>query len=628
MAIPESFLDELRARLPLAAVVGRRVQLRRVGRDLKGLCPFHAEKTPSFHVREDKGFYHCFGCGAHGDAIRFVMNTENLGFLDAVEKLASEAGLAVPKPTPEAAAAAARQTTLASVAERAARHFAEALWRREGAAALAYLRGRGLSDDTITTFGLGWSGEGRGALAQALKGDGITEDQLIAVGLMKQDDASRPPVDLFFNRVMFPIHDRRGRVIGFGGRILGDGQPKYLNGPETALFSKRRTLYGLHHARAASSLGKEIIAVEGYMDVIALHQAGFGGAVAPLGTALTEDHLAELWRLSPAPILCFDGDAAGARAALRTAELALPKVGAGRTLRLATLPAGEDPDTLARRGAEPVRAVLGAAQGLADALFEAAAGSRASTPEARAAQRRRLEDLAGLVGDPTLREEYRRHWRDRWFAAGRAAQVQSGSGQRGSGQRGSGQRGYGQGNSGAQRAPRPGLVPERAGAVRERDVLALILSHPSLLPEAEEALANLQFRTAACERLRAALVAQAEQAFGLDSAALIDHLRQMDLREPLDAVLGTRLSALPACTLPGAAPAEAREAFFQALGQLDPGRLAAEIAEARAQLAADFTEANERRLVALVQAQSVIDASAGGGGDDAPHSTRRRVTHT
>lgn len=598
MAIPESFLDELRARLPLASVVGRRVQLRRVGRDLKGLCPFHAEKTPSFHVREDKGFYHCFGCGAHGDAIRFVMNTENLGFLDAVEKLAAEAGMTVPRPTPESAAAAARQQGLSAVAEAAARHFAGSLWRREGASALAYLRGRGLADETIRRFGLGWSGEGRGAIAQALKGEGIGATELVAVGLMKQDDPSRPPVDLFFNRVMFPIHDRRGRVIGFGGRILGDGHPKYLNGPETQLFSKRRTLYGLHHARAAVAAGAEAIAVEGYMDVIALAQAGFGGAVAPLGTALTEDHLAELWRLSPAPILCFDGDAAGARAAMRTAELALPRIGAGKSLKLATLPAGEDPDTLVRRGAEAFRAVLDAAVGLADALFEAICGSRAATPEGRAAQRRKLEDLAAGIEDRALREEYRRHWRERWFASARNRP--------------------GQRPTGPGRHVRPGLVPERAGAVRERDVLALILSHPSLLPEAEEALAALEFRTAACERLRAALVAEAEAAFGLDSAGLIDHLRRMDLREPLDAVFGSRLSALPACTLPGAAPAEVRDAFFQALGALDPGRLAAEIAEARARLAAEFTEANERRLVALVQAQGAVASDE----DDRPPAAR------
>jgi DNA primase len=591
VAIPEGFLDELRGRLPLGAVVGRRVQLRRVGRDLKGLCPFHSEKTASFHVREDKGFYHCFGCGAHGDVIRFVMNTENLGFIDAVEKLAGEAGLSVPKPTPEAAAAAERHTTLAGVAELAARHFAEALWRREGAPALAYLRGRGLTDETIRRFGLGWSGEGRGAIAQALKGEGITGDDLVAIGLMKQDDASRPPVDLFFNRVMFPIHDRRGRVIGFGGRIMGEGQPKYLNGPETALFSKRRTLYGLHHARAAVASGAEVIAVEGYMDVIALAQAGFGGAVAPLGTALTEDHLAELWRLSPSPILCFDGDAAGSRAALRTAELALPRVAVGRTLKLATLPAGDDPDTLVRRGSEVFAATLGAARGLADALFDAACSTRATTPEGRAGQRRKLEDLAAAVTDATLREEYRRHWRERWFGE-RKPQKGSPRFQ----------------PAPAVRAPRPALVPARTGAARERDVLALILSHPSLLPEAEEALAALAFRSTACERLRAALVAEAESAFGLDSAGLIDHLRQMGLREPLDAVLGTRLSALPACTLPGAAPAEAREAFFQALGQLDPERLAAEVAEARARLAAEFTEANERRLIALVQA---MDAAAG-----------------
>ncbi len=366
MALSPAFLEELRARTPLAAVVGRRVKLARSGRQLKGCCPFHNEKTPSFYVYEDG--YHCFGCGAHGDAIAFVMQTQGAGFMEAVEQLAAEAGLEVPKPSPEAAEAERRQHDLVAVLQAAQASYQRRLLLPEGRHALAYLRGRGLTDETIHRFGLGWSGEGRGALTADLARDGITQDQLVEAGLMRRDDETGRTYDLVFNRVMFPIGDRRGRVISFGGRILGDGQPKYVNGPETALFSKRRNLYALDLAREAVRGGAALVVVEGYMDVIALHQAGFGGAVAPLGTALTEEQMEALWRLSPSPVLCFDGDAAGARAAARAAELVLPILAPDRTLQLATLPAGEDPDTLVRRqGAAGFQAVLNAARPLADA---------------------------------------------------------------------------------------------------------------------------------------------------------------------------------------------------------------------------------------------------------------------
>ncbi len=584
MALPESFLDELRARTPLGALVGRRVRLTRAGRELKGLCPFHNEKTPSFHVVEDKGFFHCFGCGAHGDAIGFVMRTENLGFMEAVERLAGEAGLAVPRASPEAAEAAERSAGLSTIAEAAAAAFVRRLHLPEGRAALEYLRRRGLTDETIRQFGLGWSGEGRGAIAADLRGQGVTVEQLVAVGLMKQEE-NRAPVDLFFNRVMFPIRDRRGRVIGFGGRTLGDGQPKYLNGPETALFSKRRTLYGLDLARANARSGAELVVVEGYMDVIALHQAGFGGAVgdpkgalplwapvAPLGTALTADHLAELWRIAPAPVLCFDGDAAGARAALRTAEMALPAIGPGRTLGLATLPPGEDPDTLVlRRGADAFRAVLDGRRGLADALFDAIAAPAAG-PEERAAQRRRLDELAERIQDRDLRDEYRRHFRDRWFRqrpAGRAAPVRS-----------------------ARPVQRPALGADRARTLRERNLLALLLTHPALLPRFEETLAAERFASPLCEQVRTALI-------GLDPEGVLDHLRGLGLAEALEAVLGRGLTDIPPTTLPEATPEEAAMAVERAFAGLHPERLEREVAEARAALAADFCEANLRRLEAL-----------------------------
>ena len=311
MALPDGFLAELRARTSLQGLVGRRVKLTKSGRNWKGCCPFHNEKTPSFYVYEDA--YHCFGCGVHGDAISYVMQTSGASFPEAVQTLASEAGMEVPKPTPAAAAAERERMELSDVLAAAAEFFRKLLFAPEGAGGLTYLRNRGLTDDTIARFGLGWSGDGRGALTAELARHDVKPDMLIEAGLMREAEDGRPAREQFYNRVMFPIRDRRGQVVSFGGRILGDGQPKYVNGPETPVFSKRRMLYGLDFARAAARAGQPVIVVEGYMDVIALHQAGFGGAVAPLGTALTAEQLDELWRLSPSPVLCFDGDAAGAR---------------------------------------------------------------------------------------------------------------------------------------------------------------------------------------------------------------------------------------------------------------------------------------------------------------------------
>ena len=407
MALPPAFLDELRARTPLAAVVSRRVKLARSGRQWKGCCPFHGEKTPSFYVYDD-GF-HCYGCGAHGDAISFVMQTQGSSFPEAVEQLAAEAGMDVPRPTPAAAVAERRRLDLHGVLDAAAGLFAGWLWERQGEAALSYLRRRGLTDDTIRRFGLGWSGEGRGALGKALADAGVTPEMLAQAGLTREAEPGRPAADMFFNRVMFPIRDRRGRTISFGGRTLGDAQPKYVNGPETELFSKRRTLFGIDFAREAARRGAVVTAVEGYLDVIALHQAGLDGAVAPLGTALTEEQLDEMWRLSPAPILCFDGDAAGARAAARAAQIVLPRLAPSRTLMLALLPSGEDPDSLVRaQGPAAFQAVLEAARPLSAVLFDLLREGLGTTPEDRAALRGRLEAAAALISDRTLASEYRR----------------------------------------------------------------------------------------------------------------------------------------------------------------------------------------------------------------------------
>ncbi|HWA79540.1 MAG TPA: DNA primase, partial [Acetobacteraceae bacterium] len=328
MALPAPFLEELRARSPLPELIGRRVRLTRSGRQWKGCCPFHDEKTPSFYVYDDH--FHCFGCGAHGDAISFVMQSQGLGFMEAVGQLAAAAGLTVPQPSPEESAAEQARQDLFSVLEAAANTFSRRLFLPEGKRALEYLTARGLTLETIRRFGLGWSGEGRGALAAELAREGIAPPRLAEAGLLKEI-SEKNYSEFFFNRVMFPIRDQRGRVVSFGGRMLGDGQPKYLNGPETSVFAKRRALYGLDQARERLRSDPPIL-VEGYMDVIALHQAGFPTALAPLGTALSEEQLAILWRHAEAPVICFDGDAAGARAAERAIALALPLIGPGRTL--------------------------------------------------------------------------------------------------------------------------------------------------------------------------------------------------------------------------------------------------------------------------------------------------------
>jgi DNA primase len=589
MALPPAFLDELRARTPMPALAARRVRLSKSGRNWKGLCPFHNEKTPSFYVYEDS--FHCFGCGAHGDAFAWLMRCEGLGFMEAVERLAAEAGMEVPKPSPEARAREQRARDLHAVLEAAEAAYRRRLHAPEGAEALAYLRRRGLTEETIARFGLGWSGAGRGALAAELREQGIEPAQLLEAGLM-QPREDGPPVDLFFNRVMFPIRDRRGRTISFGGRTLGDGQPKYVNGPETALFSKRRSLYGLDLAREGVFRGARLIVAEGYMDVIALHQAGFAGAVAPLGTALTPEQLETLWRISPAPVLCFDGDAAGARAAGRAAEVALPLLNPERTLLFATLPAGEDPDTLlARRGPAGMEAVLEAARPLAEALFSLIAGAKLPEgPEARAAIRHRLTQAAQSIPDRALAAEFRRALLDRFFALSRRPP----------------------GPAPALRHPRP--VPD-AGAVRAeraRIVMAICLRQPELLPEIEEPLALLDFPEGPAKQVRDAVLAWIPRAERLDSAELIAHLAQGPAAEACALVL--RPAGLPPEARPGAQPREALDAFWQMFGFLRGE--ADRVEDARAAAAA-LAETNDAAAQArLIRLTSALDALRRGEVED------------
>ena len=378
-------LEEFKARLPLVDIVARHVRLIRRGREHLGLCPFHQEKTPSFTVSEGKGFYHCFGCGQHGNAIDFVMALEGLDFSQAVQRLAELTGLPAPRRGGEAAPAVDQTLYAANAA--ATRWFAGRLESASGAAAAAYLAGRGLDQETILRFGLGYAPDDRTALKRALQAEGYPEASLLEAGLLIRPEDGGPSYDRFRQRVIFPIHDRRGRVVGFGGRALGEARAKYLNTADTPLFHKGELLYGLALARPAVRERGTVIVAEGYMDVIALAQAGFANAVAPLGTAVSEAQLALLWQLADEPLVCLDSDEAGLRAAHRLIERALPLLKPGKSLRFALLPAGQDPDSLLRAAGR---------EALARRLDDAAAADR--VPVAARARRPQLRHARASGG--------------------------------------------------------------------------------------------------------------------------------------------------------------------------------------------------------------------------------------
>ncbi len=628
MAFPPGFLDELRARLSLSDIVGRKVTLkRRSASEYAGLCPFHNEKTPSFTVNEKKGFFHCFGCGTHGDAVGFVMKTEGLSFPESVEKLAREVNLPVPRATPAERERVERATSLQQVVEEAARWFQKQLRLPVGRHGLDYLRGRGLDDAAIDAFRLGFAPDSRDGLLAALKRDGLPLEKIVEAGLAIQPEDRREPYDRFRGRVMFPINDRRGRVIAFGGRVLGPGEPKYLNSPETPLFHKGNNLYCLDRAREASTKDLPVIVAEGYMDVIALHGAGFVGAVAPLGTALTEGQLAELWKLTDEPYLCFDGDNAGRRAAARAAERALPLLRPGKSLRFLALPAGEDPDSLIRsRGAEAIRRVLDLARPLSDLVWSLETEGRPiDTPERRASVQRALELRVGEIADPVVRDYYKSEMRDRlnrlrrpsagpWRPGGRPGGWQGGwSGGRPGG--------FGRG-AGPEPTPfAAGAAAQRAGldldgSRQERALLGALIERPAMLHILAEDVAALPIANAELARLRSGLLdALSMVSSGIDPAA-DDAVSEGIDGSPLEGrLIEEHLERSGLGRVAEAARLKAREAFrddpAEADGWVGQWRRAArhlnqltadpeELKRAEEALAEDMSEENLRRLQAIL----------------------------
>jgi DNA primase len=413
MRFPPSLLDEIRARLPVSQVVGRRVRLKRQGREYVGLSPFKHEKTPSFTVNDAKGFYHCFASGEHGDIFTFLTRTEGLSFPEAVERLAEEAGVPMPKTTPQAEAREAESLRLRKLMDAACAFFQDALHGPAGRPARDYLERRGLAEAEIAAFRLGYAPNGRHLLKEHLAARGFSQPDMVTAGVLIAGDDIPVSYDRFRHRLMFPIGDLRGQVIAFGGRALDpDQQPKYLNSPETPLFHKGSVLFNAAAARKAAHERAGVVVAEGYMDVIALTRAGIPNSVAPLGTALTPDQLKLLWRMADEPLLCFDGDSAGEKAALRAAQTALPLLEPGRSIKFAFLPKGQDPDDLLRNsGAAALVAALNNCRPLADVLWMRAAGSDLwDTPERRAALSERVRELLLQIKHPRVRNTYQQEF--------------------------------------------------------------------------------------------------------------------------------------------------------------------------------------------------------------------------
>ncbi len=596
MTLSPAFLDELRARVTLSSVIAPHVKLTRAGREWKACCPFHNEKTPSFTVNDEKHFYHCFGCGAHGDAIRFLTDSRGLPFMDAVKELAASAGMELPAPDPRSRERAERQATLHDVMAAAQRWFAEQLHAPEGAEALAYCQRRSIGGGAIQRFGIGFAPDRRNALRTALATH--TDQKLIECGLLISVD-DKEPYDRFRGRLMIPIRDARGRVIGFGGRILGAGEPKYLNSPETPLFDKGSSLYNLDRASPASRAAKRLIVVEGYMDVIGLDRAGIGEAVAPNGTALTERQLELLWRLDPCPILCFDGDGAGAKAAIRAATRALSMLGPERTLSFVALPEGQDPDDLVNTGGrDAVEALLQTPEPLVDRLWRHERDSTPlATPEQRAGLKQRLIDHAAAIPDRSLSQLYRNEWMDRFHALGRRerpAFTPNGPQRRGTWIKG---RGFvppePPASAGARAIGVSGVDPHTA-----RALVAGLTRFPELVVEEAGILTTLHFADPAAEMLKQRLLDSALRLGNLDSVALAPILADAETARLLEEALGgfgKGFSFNRSDTQPAQAQADLR-AVIELLG--DRHEIAQGLAEVSARVMDDpLAVAEQHRLL-------------------------------
>jgi DNA primase len=618
MRFPDSFLDEIRARLPASQVVGRRVKLRKQGREFAGLSPFNAEKTPSFFVNDAKGKWFDFSAGRNGDIFSFVMETEGLSFPEAVERLAAEAGVPMPATDPAAEVREKQRASLYDVLEAACRFFEQNLQSREGSAARDYLASRRMGPEVQKRFRLGYAGASRSALKEHLAAQGISQEKMIEAGLLVSGEDIPVSFDRFRERVIFPIADFKGRVVGFGGRALAPDVPaKYLNSPETPLFHKGALLYNGAEARKAAHEAGTVIVVEGYVDAIAMCEAGFRNTVAPLGTALTERQLAILWRMAQEPVLCFDGDNAGMRAAHRAIDVALPLLKPGHSVRFALLPEGKDPDDLiGAAGPEAMRAVIDNAQPLIDMLWARETEGRVfDTPERRAELEFRLREIARSIADESVRRHYEQALAERvaaFFAPPDAGRQRTED-------RRWGKRRYGDRSavvgrpSFAYRYPdfsrRPIAVSEAlrrsartAGlpALREAVIVMTLVNHPGLIASHLDTFAHIELGSRELDSLRGQILEIAGEDPSIDAAALRGRLEAAGfaaLIERLDGLIrrGGTWQAGPA-----AADRDAEDGWQQAVTLHRKSRtLHKELKEAEAALASEPSDANLARMVEI-----------------------------
>ncbi|PWB80723.1 MAG: DNA primase, partial [Methylocystaceae bacterium] len=631
-----SFLDEIRARIPVSAVVAQKVKLKKQGREWRGLSPFNAEKTPSFYVNDQKGFFHDFSSGKHGDGFTFLMETEGLSFPEAVERLAGMAGLPMPVETQESREADEKRASLGEVLEWAAQFFEKQLRAPVGSEARAYLSRREIDETARAHFRLGFAPAERHALRDHLAAKGASVEAMIETGLLIHGEDIAVPYDRFRNRIIFPICDRAGRVIAFGGRAMErDAQAKYLNSPETPLFHKGASLYNLHNARKAAHEAGAVIAVEGYVDVIAMTAAGFPQTVAPLGTALTPEQCTLLWGMAEEPILCFDGDKAGRKAAFRAIDTALPLIGPGRSFRFALLSEGQDPDDLYRSGGSAaVAEAIGAARPLVDVLWaRETEGQTLDTPERRAALERRLAEVSAAIADESLRRHYARELSDRFaallgrsgdyrggrrFAAARPGTARSRSGASPA-PRGPVTIGSSLANSPLFRGTKPSIAP------REALILLILMNHPQLLATHLEEVAALDLGSAEVEALRAVLVrcvadgAEEREDFARAAAAA-------GLRPLCERLAGMVAHASLWSVRAEAAAADAAESLRQALVLQHRARaLNKELRKIEARLAvapSDHDSARLKDIQAQLTALDGTEATVEGFGSMSGRSTR------
>ncbi|MEJ1967619.1 MAG: DNA primase [Rhizomicrobium sp.] len=612
MRFGPNLLEEILRRTDIVQLVGRRVKLARKGQAFWGCCPFHQEKSASFKVENARRTYHCFGCGKGGDAFKWLTETEGLSFPEAVERLAGEAGVELPKWTPEEEAREEKKKSLYDVVAAACAFFEEQLLARPGAEAREYLKSRGLDAEVAKKFRLGYAPDSNSALIGHLTTKNVVMDDMVAAGLVRPAQDDRGPRDFFYDRLMFPITDPRGRVIAFGGRGLSpDAKPKYINTGETALFSKGHLLYNFATARPAAIKAQTVVVAEGYMDVIALVRAGFDYAVAPLGTALTEDQLHLLWRTAPEPILSFDGDEAGLRAAYRAARLALPHLKAGYSLRFAFLPTGEDPDSFLRtNGPAPMKKLLDEALPLSQVLWRAQTeGKDFSTPERRAGLERALAEVVGAIGDGKIADYYRRDFDTRVFDAFKrrpAAPRRDWVPREKGGRRGQAGR---PAPLGADERVSPAVKASllarsgRSGALRmkENELAALLLGEPDLAARHGELLADLPFLDRELDRLRQVLLNLAASGSSLEKQGFENHLSRLGMAELVARLKARTPAGSEPADMDNPTPEDFEARFLQAAGDLrEMAERAPERARAMERFKTDGTEESWREAERLL----------------------------